>query len=253
MEDVGFKDGPKPGEPFPDFDLRTVAGERLRKADYLGRRPLLLLCWSMTSQPTSSAASALRSLYDEYGDRVAFVTLFLPEGASDQHDARPDALHERLAHARVYQFRERIPWTVAVEDVEDRLSGALAPEAQVVYLMAPDGTVSFRAPDVPDERLLRDALRGVTAEQPKELSRDELRAATAEQPRELSRDASPVQRRVTALARAELPERIPRLGRIVRAYRSLPPPARAAVALAAALLPLALAAGAARAFARRTG
>ncbi|MDQ4130717.1 MAG: hypothetical protein M3133_07000 [Actinomycetota bacterium] len=280
MEDV-VGDGPKPGESFPDFELRTVAGERIQKADYTGRRPLLLVGGSMASKPASSAASALRRLYDEYGDRVAFVTLYLPEDALNQHHAGPEALQERLARARGYQFRERIPWTVAVDDVEGRLGDALAAEAQVVYLMARDGTVSFRAPDMTEERLLRDALRAVTAEQPKELPRDALRAVTAEQPKELPRDAlravtaeqpkelprdaravtaeqskelpgdvTPGRRRVTAAAPAQISDRIPRLGRLARAYGSLPAPARAAVALAAALLPLALIARAVRA--RRT-
>lgn len=48
MEDASFHRGPRPGEPMPEFDLPTTDGGRLRKGDYVGRRPLLLTFGSFT-------------------------------------------------------------------------------------------------------------------------------------------------------------------------------------------------------------
>jgi hypothetical protein len=48
VEDMNFHDGPKPGEPMPDFDLPLVAGGRVRKADFVGERPLFLTFASVT-------------------------------------------------------------------------------------------------------------------------------------------------------------------------------------------------------------
>jgi hypothetical protein len=48
MEDMGFSAGPPPGEPMPDFDLPATDGGRVRKSDFVGERPLLLIFGSVT-------------------------------------------------------------------------------------------------------------------------------------------------------------------------------------------------------------
>ncbi|MFN2556127.1 MAG: hypothetical protein ABR592_04530 [Nitriliruptorales bacterium] len=211
--------GPKPGEPFPDFDLRTVAGEHIRKADYVGRRPLLMLCGSITTSKAKGAGAALRRLYDEYGDRVAFVTLHRPEDQSDDAGDGPQTLAHRLTRARSYQYRERIPWTVAVDDLDPTLERALEATDNAVYVMTRDGTVAFRTQQGSDEQLLWDALHAVAAELP-----------------QVDVRADP-----------------PIFPRIITAYRALPAPMRAAVAVAAALVPLVVAVGGAMVSRRRRG
>jgi hypothetical protein len=49
LSEIRFLAGsPGPGAPFPDFDLPTVDGGRLRKADLIGRRPMFLVAASYT-------------------------------------------------------------------------------------------------------------------------------------------------------------------------------------------------------------
>jgi hypothetical protein len=48
MEDMEFSAGPPPGHPMPDFDLPTTDGGRVRKDDFVGERPLLLIFGSVT-------------------------------------------------------------------------------------------------------------------------------------------------------------------------------------------------------------
>jgi len=47
-EDTAFHGGPTPGSLLPDFDLPTTDGGRVRQADFVGQRPLLLLFGSIT-------------------------------------------------------------------------------------------------------------------------------------------------------------------------------------------------------------
>jgi hypothetical protein len=46
--DMAFEGGPQPGEAFPDFELPTVDEDRVRKADFVGERPLLMIFSSFT-------------------------------------------------------------------------------------------------------------------------------------------------------------------------------------------------------------
>ncbi len=48
MEDLSFGSGPRPSEPMPDFDLPTVDGGWVSRADFIGRRPLCLTFASIT-------------------------------------------------------------------------------------------------------------------------------------------------------------------------------------------------------------
>ena len=47
-EDLGFRGGPRPGEPAPDFDLPTVGGGRFRLSAHRGKRPVLIEFGSIT-------------------------------------------------------------------------------------------------------------------------------------------------------------------------------------------------------------
>lgn len=48
VEDTGFTGGVRPGDPMPDFDLTTTDGGSVCKADFVGRRPLLMVFGSIT-------------------------------------------------------------------------------------------------------------------------------------------------------------------------------------------------------------
>ena len=48
QEDMGFRGGPRPGEPAPDFDLPTVDGGRFRLGAHRGSRPVLIEFGSIT-------------------------------------------------------------------------------------------------------------------------------------------------------------------------------------------------------------
>lgn len=48
LEDFGFHGGPAPGEPMPNFDLEALDGGRIRKADFVGKQPLLMIFASYT-------------------------------------------------------------------------------------------------------------------------------------------------------------------------------------------------------------
>lgn len=49
FEDMGFHGGPRPGEPFPDFDLPTADGGRVARSDFVSRQqPMLMVFASYT-------------------------------------------------------------------------------------------------------------------------------------------------------------------------------------------------------------
>lgn len=157
--DLAFSGGPQPGEPFPDFALPTADGRRAHKADYLAR-PLLVTMASITCPMTRSAGPILHRLYDEYGGRVAFMTLYVREAHPGERYPQPKAMIRKIDHARAYQQRDHILWPVAVDLVDGHVHRMLDGKSSAAYFVGRDGRVVFRSLWSNDEKALR---RGIDA------------------------------------------------------------------------------------------
>ena len=78
FRDLRFRDqGPKPGDMFPNFEIVTTDGDRLVNSDVFDGKPVIFIFGSMTCPMTASAAPSVQKLYDEFGERVAFIMLYV--------------------------------------------------------------------------------------------------------------------------------------------------------------------------------
>ncbi len=166
LEGLYFGGGPAPGLPMPRFDLLKTDGDRLRKSDFVGRRPLPLTFASITCPMVASNAPALKRLHKGFGDRVAFVTLYVREAHPGERYPQPEAFEQKLEYARAYKGRDQIPWPVAVDNVEGDLHRALDPKPDAAYVMDTDGNVVFRTVSSSNERVLREGLEAIASRQP---------------------------------------------------------------------------------------
>lgn len=160
-EDASFSGGPAPGEPLPDFDLRTVDGGNLRKEDFLGGKPLVLSLVSITCPMTTTAVPILKRLHRELGGRLAFASLYVREAHPGERFPQPRTFKRKLEHARAWQEREHIPWPVAVDDIQGKLHRQLDPKPNSIYVMGPGGDVLARILWANDARALRRVLHAV--------------------------------------------------------------------------------------------
>ena len=160
-EDRSFQAGKEPGWQMPDFELPTVSGGRVCKADFMGRRPVLLTFGSLTDPMTASAAPALKRLYREFGEDVAFITVYVREAHPGDRIPQPQTFEWKMRHARMLRDRDAIAWTVAVDDLDGTLHRALGGNSNAAYIMDPNGNVAFRTLWSNDERVLRAALEAL--------------------------------------------------------------------------------------------
>lgn len=113
---------------------------------------------------TASAGPALKNLHVEFGDRVAFVTLYVREAHPGENYPQPETFEQKLEHARAYKERDQIPWPVAVDDVEGDLHRILDPKPNAAYLMDTRGDVAFRTLWSNDQRTLQQALQAIVSQ-----------------------------------------------------------------------------------------
>ena len=160
-DDRAFHAGTEPGWSMPDFDLPTVSGGRVRKGDFLGRRPVLFTTASLTDPMAASAALPLRRLHREFGEDVAFITVYVREAHPGERIPQPATMEWKMRHARMLRERDAIAWTVAVDDLDGSFHRALGGNSNAAYLMDPNGNVAFRTLWSNDERVLRGALEAI--------------------------------------------------------------------------------------------
>ena len=79
--DLGsFREGPGLGQLAPDFTLAVKGGrERVGLSQHRGKRPVVLIFGNMTCGPFRSQMRALENLSKRYGDRAAFIVVYVRE------------------------------------------------------------------------------------------------------------------------------------------------------------------------------
>jgi len=147
-----------PGEPVPAFELLTTNGERLTNSDVLGDKPVLFVFGSMTCPMTASSAPSVQKLYEEFGDRVDFVMLYVREAHPGENFGQTETIEDKIESARALQKFYGIDWTVAADTVDGDLHRALDPKPNAAYLVNRDGEIVFRSLWAADYGALRDAL-----------------------------------------------------------------------------------------------
>jgi hypothetical protein len=161
-EDLDFgDDAPGPGDRLPGFDLPTATGERLRSRDVVGHEPLLLVFGSVTCPMTASSVPSLKRLHATFGDRIAFVMVYVREAHPGENFPQPRTLEQKLEHARSLIERDDIPWPVAIDDPDGTLHRAMDGKPNAAFLSDRSGEIVFRALWAGDEHSLRQALEAV--------------------------------------------------------------------------------------------
>ncbi len=164
LRDLRFsKEAAGPGDSFPSFELLTTNGDRLVNNDVFGHKPVLLIFGSMTCPMTASAAPSVQELYDEFGDRIDFIMLYVREAHPGEHFAQSETMEEKLEHAQALEESYDIQWTVAADNIDGDLHRALDPKPNAAFLMNSEGIILFRSLWAADQDALHQALDAATA------------------------------------------------------------------------------------------
>ena len=134
-----------PGDAIPPFELVTTSGDHLVNGDVFGDKPVLMIFGSMTCPNTASAAPSVQALYEEFGDRIKFIMVYVREAHPGEYITQAETMEEKLEHARVLKKFYDIQWTVAADNIEGDLHRALDPKPNSAVLIDSAGTILFRS------------------------------------------------------------------------------------------------------------
>jgi hypothetical protein len=164
FKDLRFRKGAaRPGDSLPPFQIVTTNGDSLENRDVFGDKPVLLIFGSMTCPMTASSAPSVQELFDEFGDDIDFIMLYVREAHPGENFRQADTLEEKLENARALKQFYDIPWTVAVDNIDGDLHRALDPKPNAAFLMNNAGEILFRSLWAADRQALHQALVAVAA------------------------------------------------------------------------------------------
>ncbi len=233
LDDMRYAgDALRAGDRLSNLEAFDTEGARVRILDYAAGRPLLLVTGSITCPMTASSLPGLKELHERHGDRLAFVLLYTREAHPGESYPQPHELGRKIAHARDLQARYEVPWPVLVDDVDGTIHRALDAKPNSAHLVAPDGTIGFRALWAGDTAPLANAVATIMRREP--LIRTQTNRMIGPVIRaggyidEVIELAGPAARRDVRWAAPPMAV----IGRVASWLRSVPKPQRGVVALA---------------------
>src|SRR5262249_52159442 len=163
----------------------------------------------------------------KFGDRVAFLSVYVREAHPGARYPQPATLDEKIAHAQEYQRRDSIRWTIAVDDIDGSFHRSLGPKPNAAYFVDADGYIAFRVLWSNDESGLRQGFAVLLSPDPRSRAGDRearvvpMLRGTGVMDEVLGAAGEPALRDL----RREMPP-VYALAKLAAAFRPLPPLAR---------------------------
>jgi peroxiredoxin len=140
-----FGDAPEPGDRAPDFDLRTIDGDKIRLSDYRGEKNVVLTFGSATCPLTAASIAGLRDLYNEYSDQdVEFLFVYVREAHPGDELPPHKNLADKVRSATLLRDEEELEMPILVDDLGGKVHRKYSGQPNPTFLIDKSGRVSYR-------------------------------------------------------------------------------------------------------------
>lgn len=165
-----FGNAPEPGDKAPDFELRTVDGDKIRLSDYQGEQNVVLTFGSATCPLTASSISGLRDLFEEYSDDdVEFLFVYVREAHPGEELPPHKNMADKVRAADLLRDEEDLEMPILVDDLGGKVHRKYSGQPNPTFLIDKSGRIAYRQlatdpsglKDALDELLERQDDRGV--------------------------------------------------------------------------------------------
>ena len=144
---TGFRNGPKPGERAPDFELRSLDGEKVRLSDFEGEKNVVLTFGSATCPFAAASIRGLNELYEDYEDNddVAFLYVYVREAHPGERIPAHQSDDDKRRAAELFRDEEDVEMAVLVDDLDGRVHRKYGKMPNSTYVIDKSGRVAFRS------------------------------------------------------------------------------------------------------------
>lgn len=138
--------GPNPGERAPDFEGRTLDGNKVRLRDFQGEKNVVLTFGSATCPFTASSISGIRDLCEDYaGEDVACLFVYVREAHPGDRLPAHEDLEDKIAAAEFFRDEEELEMPIVVDDLKGSIHRKYGQLPNPTYIIDKSGRVAFRS------------------------------------------------------------------------------------------------------------
>jgi hypothetical protein len=148
---------PAVGTEAPDFELpRLGSDERVRLSGFRNHKPVALIFGSFSWPPFRAQAGHLETLYQRFGDHMAFFVIYIREAhptdewlvESNEHDnvlyTQPTTMEERTGVASACALRLDLTIPMLIDDLDNSTDRQYYALPDRLYLVGRDGYIVYR-------------------------------------------------------------------------------------------------------------
>ena len=139
-----FLGAPKPGQKAPDFEGRTIDGDRIRLSDFRGESNVVLTFGSATCPFTAASLRGMNDLYEDFGDEVEFLFVYVREAHPGEELGPHQDMREKVQAAEMLREEEDVEMPIIVDDLNGRIHKKYGKAPNPTYLIDRSGRIAFR-------------------------------------------------------------------------------------------------------------
>ena len=138
--------GPEPGDEAPDFEARTLNGDRVRLSDYEGEKNVVLTFGSATCPFTAASIGGINELYDDYSsDDVQFLFCYVREAHPGENLAAHHSIDDKVQAAELFREEEEVEMPILIDDLKGTIHKKYGKLPNSTFIIDKSGRIAFRS------------------------------------------------------------------------------------------------------------
>ncbi len=141
-----FGGGPEPGDKAPDFEGRTLDGEKIKLSDFRDDKNVVLTFGSSTCPFTAASIRGMNELYDDFSDEdVQFLFVYVREAHPGEKRPPHRTWEDKVAAAEEFRDEEGVEMPIIVDELNGRIHRKYGTLPNPTFIIDKSGRVAFRS------------------------------------------------------------------------------------------------------------
>ncbi len=140
-----FGDAPDPGDRAPDFELRSIDGDKVRLSDFRDESNVVLVFGSATCPLTAASIGGFEELYEDYRDQdVECLFVYVREAHPGEQIPAHSDMSDKVEAAEILRDEEELEMPVLVDDLSGKVHRRYSSQPNPAFLIDKSGRVAYR-------------------------------------------------------------------------------------------------------------
>ncbi|HEX8926624.1 MAG TPA: deiodinase-like protein, partial [Terriglobales bacterium] len=141
-----FGRAPSPGDSAPDFELRSLDGEKIRLSDFEHEKNVVLTFGSATCPQTAASISGLNDLEEDFnGEDVQFLFVYVREAHPGNRIPAHQSREDKVRAAEMFRDEEDVEFPILVDDLNGRTHRQYGSLPNPTFIIDKSGRIAFRS------------------------------------------------------------------------------------------------------------